>query len=105
MDVAQLRARAAGARDRRRGRGGLAVVRASTELDEAAAELRDDVPEEAAAPLADERVRGTKKFAFLAAPWLAASAWAVRFFADFAALAAALSLLPVGLPLRMLKLS
>ena len=105
MDVAQLRARAAGARDRRRGRGGLAVVRASTELDEAAAERRDDVPEEAAAPLADERVRGTKKFAFLAAPWLAASAWAVRFFADFAALAAALSLLPVGLPLRMLKLS
>ena len=77
----------------------------STELDAAVAELRDDAAEEAAAPLADERVRGAKKFAFLAARWLAASAWAVRFFAAFAAVAAAVSLLPVGLPLRMLKLS
>ena len=55
--------------------------------------------------MADERLRGAKKFALLAAPWLAASAWAVRFFAAFAAVAAALSLLPVVLPLPMLKLS
>ena len=70
----------------------------STELDAAVVELRDDTAEEAAALLADERVRGTKKFALLAAPWLAASAWAVRFFADFAAVAAALSVLPVVFP-------
>ena len=48
-------------------------------------------------------VRGTKKFALLAAPWLAASAWAVRFFAAFTAVAAALSVLPAGRPLRMLN--
>jgi hypothetical protein len=70
----------------------------STELDEAVAELRDDTAEEAAALLADERVRGAKKFAFLAARWLATSAWAVRFFAAFAAVAAALSVLPVAFP-------
>ena len=75
----------------------------STELDAAVVELRDDTAEEAAALLADERVRGTKKFALLAAPWLAASAWAVRFFADFAAVAAALSFAPVVLPLPMLN--
>ena len=39
----------------------------------------------------------------MAAPWLAASAWAVRFFADFAAVAAALSFAPVVLPLPMLN--
>jgi hypothetical protein len=74
-------------------------------LDAVVLELREDAAEEAAAPLADERLRGAKKFALLAAPWLAASAWAVRFFAAFAAVAAALSLLPVVLPLPMLKLS
>ena len=54
---------------------------------------------EEAAEAAFERVaRGTKKFAFLAARWLAASAWAVRFFAAFTAVAAALSVLPVAFP-------
>ena len=75
----------------------------STELDAAVAELRDDAAEEAAAPLADERVRGTKKAALLAASWLAASVWAVRCLADFAAVAAALSVLPLGLPLPIAK--
>jgi hypothetical protein len=85
--------------------GGSLSSMPSTELDAVVVELREDAPEEAAAPLADERLRGAKKFTLLAAPWLAASAWAVRFFAAFAAVAAALSLLPVVLPLPMLKLS
>ena len=58
VDVGQPRARAAGARDRRRRRGGLADVRArrrARQLDEAAAELLDAVLAEAAAA-ADERV-------------------------------------------------
>jgi hypothetical protein len=81
------------------GAGGSLSSVPSTELDdEAVAELRDDTAEEAAALLADERVRGAKKFAFLAARWLAASAWAVRFFAAFTAVAAALSVLPVAFP-------
>jgi len=83
--------------------GGLLSSMPSTELDEAVAELRDDVPKEAAALLADERVRGVKKFIFLAARWLSASAWGVHFFAAFAAIVAALSLLPVGLPAGMLN--
>jgi hypothetical protein len=74
-----------------------------TELDVVVVALRDDAAEVATAPLADERVRGAKKFAFLAARWLAASAWAVRFFANFVAFAAAPSLLPLGLPPGMLK--
>ena len=86
------------------GAGGSLSSVPSTELDdEAVAELRDDTAEEAAALLADERVRGAKKFVFLAARWLSASAWAVRFFADFAAVAAALSFAPVVLPLPMLN--
>ena len=83
--------------------GGSLSSMPSTELDAVVVELRDDTAEEAAALLADERVRGAKKAALLAAPWLAASAWAVRFFAAFAAVAAAVSLLPVGLPLPMLN--
>jgi hypothetical protein len=82
--------------------GGTLSSMPGTELDVVVVALRDDAAEVATAPLADERVRGAKKFAFLAARWLAASAWAVRFFANFVAFAAAPSLLPLGLPPGML---
>ena len=75
------------------------------ELDEAAAELLDDALEEAGAVEAVERVWRLKAFNILALPWRAASASALRFLAAFAAVAAALYLLPVGRPLRMAKWS
>ena len=75
------------------------------ELDEAAAELLNDVLEEAAEAAFERVARGTEKFALLAAPRRAASAAASRFLAAFAAVAAALYLLPVGRPLRMAKWS
>ena len=68
------------------------------ELDEAAAELLDDVLEEAGAVEAVERVWRLKAFNILALPWRAASASALRFLAAFASVAAALSFAPRGLP-------
>ena len=73
------------------------------ELDEAAAELLDDVLEEAGAVEAVERVWRLKAFSKLALPWRCASASALCFLAAFAVFAAALSLLPLGLPPGMLK--
>ena len=75
------------------------------ELDEAAAELLDDVLEEAAEAAPERVVRGLKKFAFLAAPWRAASAPAARFFSALAAVIAGSCFEPGFLPLPMLLLS
>ena len=75
------------------------------ELDEAAAELLDDVLEEAAEAAFERVARGTKKFAFLAAPWRSDSASAARFFSALAAVIEDLCFAPGGLPLPMLLLS
>ena len=85
--------------------GGVPSLALEAELDEAAAELLDDVLEEAAEAAFERVALGTKKFAFLAAPWRSDSASAARFLSNFFAFAAAPSLLPLGLPPGMLKRS
>jgi hypothetical protein len=67
--------------------GGSLPSMPSTELDDAVVvALREDAAEEAAAPLADERGRGLKKAALLAASSLDASVWALRFLCACACL-------------------
>ena len=87
------------------GTGGVPSLTLEAELDEAAAELLDDVLEEAAEAAPERVVRGLKKFAFLAAPWRAASAPAARFFSALAAVIAGSCFEPGFLPLPMLLLS
>ena len=84
--------------------GGAPSPAPGAELDEAAADLLDDAPEEAGEAAFERVVRGTKKFAFLAAPWRSASASAARFFSALAAVIEDLCFALGGLPLRMLKL-
>ena len=67
------------------GTGGVPSLTLEAELDEAAAELLDDVLEEAAEAAFERVARGTKKFALLAAPWRSASAAAARFLSNFVA--------------------
>jgi len=85
--------------------GGAPSHAPGAELDEAAAELLDDVLEDAAEAAPEQVVRGTKKFAFLAAPWRSDSASAARFFSALAAAIEDLCFAPGGLPLPMLLLS
>jgi hypothetical protein len=65
--------------------GGTPSPAPGAEVDEAAAELLDDAPEEAAEAAFERVARGTKKFALLAAPWRSASAAAARFLSNFVA--------------------
>ena len=85
--------------------GGAPSPAPGAELDEAAAELLDDAPEEVGTAEAFERVWRLKAFSILTLPWRAASASALRFFSAFAAFAAGPSLLPLGLPAGIAKWS
>ena len=86
------------------GTGGVPSLALEAELDEAAAELLDDVLEEAAEAAFERVARGTKKFAFLAAPWCSDSASAARFFSALAAVIEDLCFAPVVLPLPAIAL-